>query len=90
MSGLRDRLKTQAEAYAAENSTRLLRFLGDGNDGAVWESSRNTAIKSSNDEIPTAENATRIYGSAIARLPTSKVSRYPQSSIIMIPYKWLK
>jgi len=23
----------------------LLRFLGDGNDGAVWESSLNTAIK---------------------------------------------
>jgi hypothetical protein len=45
MSGLRDQLKPQAEAYAAEKGILLLRFLGDGNDGAVWESSRNTAVK---------------------------------------------
>ncbi len=45
MSALRNQLKTQAEAYASEKGILLLRFLGDGNDGAVWESSRNTAIK---------------------------------------------
>ncbi len=45
MSGLRDQLQPHAEAYAAEKGTLLLRFLGDGNDGAVWESSRNTAVK---------------------------------------------
>lgn len=45
MSGLRDQLKPQAGAYAAEKGIVLLRFLGDGNDGAVWESTRNTAVK---------------------------------------------
>lgn len=41
----RDELAVQANAYAAEKGIALSRFLGDGNDGAVWESSRDTAIK---------------------------------------------
>ncbi|MEO8495229.1 MAG: hypothetical protein ABI614_09175 [Planctomycetota bacterium] len=45
MSGLRDQLEPQAQAYAAEKRILLLRFLGDGNDGAVWESNRESAVK---------------------------------------------
>jgi hypothetical protein len=40
-----DELRNVAEAYAQHNGIRIARFLGDGNDGAVWESSRLTAIK---------------------------------------------
>jgi len=45
MLGLRDQLRPHAETYAAEKGIVLMRFLGDGNDGAVWESSRHTAVK---------------------------------------------
>lgn len=34
-----------ASSYAASRERSLLRFLGDGNDGAVWESDHQTAIK---------------------------------------------
>lgn len=34
-----------ASAYAQQRGQRLKRFLGDGNDGAVWESDQQTAIK---------------------------------------------
>lgn len=34
-----------AASYAASRGRSLLRFLGDGNDGAVWESDQQTAIK---------------------------------------------
>ena len=45
MSKLRDRLLAVATGYAATRGRLLLRFLGDGNDGAVWESDHQTAIK---------------------------------------------
>jgi hypothetical protein len=45
MSNLRDQLRAIAENYAVTRGCSLLRFLGDGNDGAVWESDRQTAIK---------------------------------------------
>jgi hypothetical protein len=45
MSKLRERLLAVATSYAAERKRSLLRFLGDGNDGAVWESDQHTAIK---------------------------------------------
>ncbi len=45
MPRLRDELETQARAYAAEKGISVLRFLGDGNDGAVWETNRKTAVK---------------------------------------------
>jgi len=31
--------------YAQQRGRLLMRFLGDGNDGAVWESDQQTAIK---------------------------------------------
>lgn len=34
-----------AASYAATRGRSLLRFLGDGNDGAVWESDQQTAVK---------------------------------------------
>jgi hypothetical protein len=34
-----------ASVYAKQRGSSLMRFLGDGNDGAVWESDRQTAIK---------------------------------------------
>jgi hypothetical protein len=34
-----------ASAYAQQRGRRLKRFLGDGNDGAVWESDQQTAVK---------------------------------------------
>lgn len=45
MSNLRDQLLAVAVNYAANRGVSLLRFLGDGNDGAVWESNQQTAIK---------------------------------------------
>lgn len=45
MSNLRDQLLAVAVNYAANCGVSLLRFLGDGNDGAVWESNQQTAIK---------------------------------------------
>ncbi len=45
MTRLRDKLKQTARSYAHAKAAQILRFLGDGNDGAVWESSRATAIK---------------------------------------------
>jgi len=38
-------LKAIAAEYAKEHRRSLLRFLGNGNDGAVWESNQQTAIK---------------------------------------------
>ena len=34
-----------AADYAQQRGRSLMRFLGDGNDGAVWESDQQTAIK---------------------------------------------
>ena len=34
-----------ATSYAADRGRSLQRFLGDGNDGAVWESDQQSAIK---------------------------------------------
>jgi len=34
-----------AADYAQQRGRLLMRFLGDGNDGAVWESDQQTAIK---------------------------------------------
>jgi len=45
MGNLRSQLRSTAEAYAFLRGTSLSRFLGDGNDGAVWESRNQTAIK---------------------------------------------
>lgn len=45
MPTLRELLEPKAQQYAASKGLTLLRFLGDGNDGAAWESGRNTAIK---------------------------------------------
>jgi ABC-type transporter Mla MlaB component len=45
MSNLREQLLVVATSYAANRGRSLLRFLGDGNDGAVWESDQQTAIK---------------------------------------------
>jgi hypothetical protein len=45
MSKLREQLLAVATCYAANRGRSLLRFLGDGNDGAVWESDQQTAIK---------------------------------------------
>jgi hypothetical protein len=45
MSKLREQLLAVATSYAANRGRSLLRFLGDGNDGAVWESDQQTAIK---------------------------------------------
>ena len=36
---------TVAAEYAIERGRKLTRFLGDGNDGAVWESNSHTAVK---------------------------------------------
>lgn len=45
MTRLRTVLQPIAAAYVESREIALLRFLGDGNDGAVWETSRQTAIK---------------------------------------------
>jgi hypothetical protein len=45
MSNLRKQLLVVAASYATNRGRSLLRFLGDGNDGAVWESNQQTAIK---------------------------------------------
>lgn len=45
MPRLKDALLPAAERYAHETDISLLRFLGDGNDGAVWETNRQTAVK---------------------------------------------
>jgi hypothetical protein len=45
MSNLRKQLLVVAASYATNRGRSLLRFLGDGNDGAVWESNLQTAIK---------------------------------------------
>ncbi|MEZ6103367.1 MAG: hypothetical protein R3E01_30865 [Pirellulaceae bacterium] len=45
MSKLREQLLAVATSYAASRGRSLLRFLGDGNDGAVWESDQQSAIK---------------------------------------------
>ena len=45
MSHLRDQLMQKAAEFALERGRSLTRFLGDGNDGAVWESDQQTAIK---------------------------------------------
>ena len=45
MSDLRNRLMATAADYAHQRGRSLMRFLGDGNDGAVWESDQQTAIK---------------------------------------------
>ncbi|MEX1028244.1 MAG: hypothetical protein WD049_09610 [Candidatus Paceibacterota bacterium] len=45
MPVLRKLLEPNAQQYAASKGIKLSRFLGDGNDGAVWESSRDTAVK---------------------------------------------
>ena len=45
MSDLRNRLMATAVDYAQQRGRLLMRFLGDGNDGAVWESDQQTAIK---------------------------------------------
>lgn len=45
MSKLRDQLLAVAASYAVTRGRSLTRFLGDGNDGAVWESDQQTAVK---------------------------------------------
>jgi len=45
MTTLRNQLKSVAAEYAQERGKYLTRFLGDGNDGAVWETSNSTAVK---------------------------------------------
>jgi hypothetical protein len=45
MSKLREELLAVSASYAANRGRSLLRFLGDGNDGVVWESNQQTAIK---------------------------------------------
>ena len=45
MSNLRDQLLAVAVNYAANRGVSLLRFLGVGNDGAIWESNQQTEIK---------------------------------------------
>ena len=45
MGSLSKKLQDVAVSYAHSNQIQLLGFLGDGNDGAVWESSRNSAVK---------------------------------------------
>ena len=45
MPKLREQLLEVATSYAANRGRSLLRFLGDGNDGAVWESDQQTAVK---------------------------------------------
>jgi hypothetical protein len=44
MSTLQE-LSEKAIQYAAERDLQIIRFLGYGNDGAVWETSQQTAIK---------------------------------------------
>jgi hypothetical protein len=45
MSRMRHELESKAKAYAAEKGISLTVFLGNGNDGAVWATSRNSAVK---------------------------------------------
>ena len=45
MPRLRDELEALAKTYAGEKGISLTQFLGDGNDGAVWATSRNSAVK---------------------------------------------
>ncbi len=45
MPSLRDRLMAVAAGFALERGRFLTRFLGDGNDGGVWETNHQTAIK---------------------------------------------
>ncbi|MEQ1827880.1 MAG: hypothetical protein ABL921_18110 [Pirellula sp.] len=45
MTKLRDQLMAVAASYTANRGRSLTRFLGDGNDGAVWESDHQTAVK---------------------------------------------
>jgi hypothetical protein len=45
MTELRNRLAARASDYAQQRGRSLMRFLGEGNDGAVWESDQQTAIK---------------------------------------------
>lgn len=45
MPGLAYQLEPQARRYASEKAISLAQFLGDGNDGAVWATSRHSAVK---------------------------------------------
>lgn len=45
MARLRDVLRPVADAYAKAKGIAITRFLGDGNDGAAWETDRNSAVK---------------------------------------------
>jgi hypothetical protein len=72
MSKLREQLLAVATSYAANRGQSLLRFLGDGNDGAVWESDQQTAIKKTLEKATSFKPTFRSWPESVGRAGRSR------------------
>jgi hypothetical protein len=69
-------LEAKARQFAASRGTTLRRTLGDGNDGAVWETNRKTAVK-----VFQYQKNYRMELNAYQRLTSKRITKIRQFAV---------